>query len=70
MAKKITDDLTGEEIDYPFLSVASIRVELSPTRYAWLGADTLKFFKDGKNLAEWVDEEVQDTLEAEEDRSY
>lgn len=71
MAKRITDDFTCEEITYPYLSVSSIRVELTSAKYVWLGEDKIKFFKDGTTFGQWVDRELQSVLaEENEEESY
>lgn len=73
MAKteKITDDLTGKEIAYPYISARSLRVELSPTKYVWLGIDEVKSFANGANLGKWAEEAMDKAIEdAEGDDRY
>lgn len=73
MAKteRIVDEQTGEEITYPYISARSLRVELSPTRYVWLGADEVKAFANGKSLGEWAEQAMEEAIEdAEGDDRY
>ena len=62
-SEKITDDLTHEEIQYPYISVRSIRVELSPTEYAWLGSGEVLAFANGENLGTWAKEKMERAIE-------
>lgn len=72
MAKqeKITDDLTGDTIKYPFISARSIRVEFSPTKYVWMGPGDVVIFENGKNLGEWAEHKMEEILEKETERDY
>lgn len=72
MAKieKITDDLTGEEIRYPFISIRSARVELSPTRYVWMGEGDVLVFGNGANLGTWAEERLADIIDRSDERDY
>lgn len=65
MAKteRIVDELTGEEITYPYISARSLRIELSPTRYAWIGADEVKAFANGKSLGEWAERAMDKAID-------
>ncbi len=68
MAKteKIIDDLSQKEITYPYVSARSLRVELSPTKFVWLGEDEIKSFANGRNLGEWVDMMLKDIMDGRE----
>lgn len=72
MAKeeKITDDLTGKEIQYPFISARSLRVELSPTEYAWMGQGDVMVFANGLNLGKWAEERMEQIVEEADDGDY
>ena len=72
MAKteRIIDDLTGKEITYPYISARSLRVELSPTRYVWIGADEVKSFANGLNLGKWAETMMKDIVDDEQERDY
>lgn len=63
--EKIYDDHTGQEISYPFITVRSIRVELSPTEYVWLGDGDIHTFKNGQTFGAWVEVRLRDMLEQE-----
>lgn len=63
ITEKIVDDETHEPITYPYISARSIRVELSPTRYVWMGHDELIAFKNGINLGKWAEKRFQDIIE-------
>lgn len=60
---RITDDNTGRPIVYPYLSVRSVRLELSPTNYIWLGKNTLHTFENGISLGEWAEKEMLEILD-------
>lgn len=72
MAKteKITDDLTGEAINYPFISARSLRVELSPTEYAWMGEGEVMVFGSGENLGKWAAARMDKIIEDAPDDGY
>lgn len=57
------DDLTGERISYPFISARSLRVELSPTLFAWIGDNEVKAFANGENLGKWAQEMMDKAIE-------
>ena len=70
-AETITDDSSGQEITYPFITARSLRVELSPTRWVWLGDGEMKFFADGEALGKWAQERFKDIVDkADDDRGY
>lgn len=66
--ENLIDDLTGETIHYPVITVRSIRVEYNPYNYEWVGLDETHVFKNGKNLGDWVDREVGTLLNDDEER--
>lgn len=65
MAKteKIVDDQTNKRIDYPYISALSLRVELSPTKFTWMGEGQVLSFENGKNLGEWAEKRLQEIIE-------
>lgn len=60
---RATDDNTGRPIIYPYLSVRSVRLELSPIDYIWLGRDQLHTFENGISLGEWAEKEMLGILD-------
>lgn len=58
----IVDDQTGAPIEYPYISVRSIRVEVSPSEYVWMGFDELHAFANGENLGKWATEKMEAIL--------
>lgn len=69
MAKteNIADDYTGKQITYPYISARSMRIEISPSRYVWLTGADLVYFANGKNMGEWVQQQMDRIIEDEQE---
>lgn len=68
MAMMVYDEVTNEQLTYPYISARSLRVELGPAEYVWIGNDDVKYFANAENLGKWVAQQVEKIVEEAGDR--